>query len=136
MDKQVVGLLGDIGKSIVLIMNVGFIYLSVKNPDIFSSFYIKNGFCTDSETHLNCFYANSITSFLLFFLIKNNNIPATKPIRKNSLSLLGHGFGHLFISQYSEIINGKVFEILNIYQTILSIIVFNLFGMDLHVIYI
>lgn len=120
---------GDVAKGIVLILTIlFFICLLAEHNGLtsyFSDSYKIDGFCVSGkdldpiyQSHSVCFIANSITAAIMMYLVtqtKNLTKEAIRPMKKNAISLFGHGIGHLFLSistQTSTLGASQAFEML------------------------
>merc|ERR1712062_640673 len=120
---------GDVAKGIVLLLTIiFFVCLLAEHNGLtsyFSDSYKFDGFCVSGkdleplyQSHPVCFIANSITAAIMIYLVtqtKNLTKEAIRPMKKNAISLFGHGIGHLFLSistQTSTVGASKAFEML------------------------
>lgn len=120
---------GDVAKGIVLLLTfIFFVCLLAEHNGVmnhFSDSYNFDGFCVSGkdlhpiyQTHSVCFFANSITAAIMIYLVtqtKNLTKAAIRPMKKNAISLFGHGIGHLFLSistQTGDLGASQAFEVL------------------------
>lgn len=83
--------------------------------------YLADGFCVSNKedalwsSHAISFYADVATALGMMALVhlgseRGLSEAALTPIAKNSMSLLGHGVGHLFLGVRAAVSNGAIFE--------------------------
>ena len=108
---------GDVAKLIIVALCLAFL-MSVVLHDFgllndFSRSYLQDGFCVSNSesllwsSHAISFYANTLTALGMAFLVchaRRTGLgePAIAPLMKNSLSLFGHGIGHLFLAVHTS----------------------------------
>jgi len=107
--------LGDTGKVVVLLLCLLFLG-SVALHELglaasFSQAYLADGFCISNkqdspflQSHMLSFAADTVMTGWMCFLVRRGRQKegmlenALAPIAKNSISLFGHGVGHLFLA--------------------------------------
>lgn len=108
---------GDVAKLIIIALCLIFLGSVVLHDlgllNAFSRSYLEDGFCVSNSesllwsSHAISFYANTLTALGMAFLVchaRRSGLgePAIAPLMKNSLSLFGHGIGHLFLAVHTS----------------------------------
>eukprot|EP00039_Didymoeca_costata_P025274 m.12820 g.12820 ORF g.12820 m.12820 type:complete len:292 (-) comp4735_c0_seq1:114-989(-) len=104
---------GDIGKLVVIVLNVLFLSALLLQQfnfiDIFSPSYLEEGFCISNrddspliQSHALSFYADAALALFMGYLVYKGpkyglTEEALRPMSKNAVSLFGHGCGHLLL---------------------------------------
>lgn len=124
---------GDMAKTVVVVGVVFFLLMIALHENgvlenTFSRSYLDNGFCISNpdahpafQGHAVAFYADVVTALGMWLLVWlgpsfSLSSAAVSPIRKNAVSLFGHGCGHLFLATQTTDASGssKVFESLSL----------------------
>lgn len=116
---------GDYAKLLVVMLCLVFLACvvlhSVGRAQFFSTSYLNDGFCISNRSqpfwtsHAISFYADAATAFCMMGLVREGrrrglSEAATTPMSKNSMSLLGHGVGHLFLATRAGGSGAGIFE--------------------------
>ena len=108
---------GDLAKMLIIALCIGFLVLILLhdkkygNLRLFSESYLQDGFCLTNrhkapgwdQGHLLAFYADTFMAVIMSMMAYvgsdtfSMSQSALRPIRKNAISLFGHGCGHLFL---------------------------------------
>jgi len=126
--KNLIPLIGDAGKLLVLVLLVPFFLLLVLHElnfiDVFSTLYQEEGFCVHAKVenpwlrgHAMSFYACSAMALWMQFLVycgqqSGMSDDSLKPVKKNSISLFGHSLGHAYLAYQTNHATGgaRIFE--------------------------
>lgn len=116
---------GDCGKIFVIIFCFMFLVSISLNRigtiDVFSPSYLDDGFCIANKdqpfgnSHAISFYADVVTAMCMMGLVRLGRTrglseAAVTPLSKNSMSLLGHGLGHLFLATRTGTANAGILD--------------------------
>jgi len=126
--KTIVPLIGDAGKTLVLLMLFPFFILLILHEldvvDVFSTLYQEEGFCVQAKVsspwmrgHAISFYSCSAMALWMQFMVfcglrSGMSAESMAPVKKNSISLFGHSLGHAYLAWNTNDATGgaRIFE--------------------------
>lgn len=137
--------LGDYAKGVVSFLCLTFLSCLALHEtghlNIFAESYQRDGFCVANnqtspamQGHAIAFYADALMSIFMLGLVHIGQTtlkftePALRPIKKNALSLFGHGCGHLYLAAMTDLDSqhpSHIFEGLTTKQRMVAFVAFS-----------